>query len=296
MITDLDIRNFRHNERLNIKLDRITVFRGPSGSGKSSLLGALKWVFFNQPSGTNFIHWDHKFAAVKLIAGKHTITRRRGKSKNIYRMDGQRYVAFGASVPESIRTVLNVSNLNFQRQHAGPFWFRETAGEVSRQLNAIVNLELIDTTLANISKEQRETKTKIKLIDERVTEAEKEKKKLRWVVGFNKKLESLERDAEDYAKRVESVRLLVDLVDKGKQHQKAASQIIPDIKPLLKLLKQWRGAQTKYEQLTELFGRAEEYKEIVEQTDNGIKENERKLKRLMGERCPLCGNQLKTKT
>jgi AAA15 family ATPase/GTPase len=296
MITNLQIRNYRHNERLNVDLARITVFRGPSGSGKSSLLGALKWVGFNQPPGTKFIHWDHKFAAVRMRAEKRVIVRKRGKEENSYHVDGQKYVAFGSTVPSKVSSILNISPLNFQRQHAGPFWFRDTAGAVSRQLNAIVNLELIDTTLSNIDKEQRNTEAQIKYIKSQIEQAKEEKRRFRWVVSFDKKLRMLEREAEDHKEHTKRTQLLADLFAESKRLQKIAAQTIPDIKPLLKLHKQWKADRRDYEQLTELLGLAEQYEETITHTDNVIKRNEKKLKQLLGDRCPLCGNQIRKKS
>ena len=85
MFNKLQIRRFRKNERLDVVLEPITVFRGPSGSGKSSLVGALKWLTFNSPSGTDFIHWDHSSAMVRLIEGENGVARKRSKTENYYR-------------------------------------------------------------------------------------------------------------------------------------------------------------------------------------------------------------------
>jgi len=292
MLTQLQIRNFRHNERLNVKLARITTFRGPTDSGKSSLIGALKWVAFNQPSGTNFIHWDHNFSAVRLTVDKKHIIRKRSKTDNYYKLGTHTFTAFGTGMPTSIAKTLNMSPLNFQRQHAGPFWFRETAGEVSRQLNAIVNLDLIDTTLANLGKEQRETKYQIKDIQQRIKEAKEQKAKLRYIVQLDKQLSTLEKQQEQYDQKVKKIWQLTTLLQQAREYQIAVKRSIPDIEPLLELSKKYERNKDRYERLTELFGRAEECEEAIVQLDNEINKNERKLKQLLGKKCPLCGSRL----
>jgi DNA repair exonuclease SbcCD ATPase subunit len=293
MLTNLQIRNFRHNERVNVKLARITIFRGPSGSGKSSLIGALKWTVFNQPSGTDFIHWDHNFAAIRLgIDKKHVIIRKRSKTENYYKLNGCKYEAFGTGVPSPVTSVLNMSPLNFQRQHAGPFWFRETAGEVSRQLNAIVNLDLIDTTLANLGKEQRRVNYQVKDIQQRIEEAKREKIKLQYIVELDKQLIALEKQQEQYISDVHKIWQLSTLLEQAKEYQVMINRFVPDIKPLMDLYEKWEKANKEHKQLTTLFEQAKNYEETIVQLDISIKKNEQKLKRLMGKRCPLCERKL----
>ena len=122
MLNKLQIRNFRKNEKLDVDLEPITVFRGPSGTGKSSVVGALKWLVFNTPAGKDFIHWDHNFSVVRLTEGENQITRKRSSKENYYRINKQKKLkAFGAGVPDSVSNLLNISPLNFHRQQAGPF-------------------------------------------------------------------------------------------------------------------------------------------------------------------------------
>ena len=294
MFNRLRIRRFRKNEKLDVDLAPITVFRGPSGSGKSSLVGALKWLTFNSPSGTDFIHWDHSSAIVRLIEDGNSITRKRSKTENYYRLNKQKPLkAFGTGVPDSIDNLLNVSSLNFHRQHAGPFWFRETAGEVSRQLNSIVNLDLIDTTLSNLSKQQRETKIQVGLIEKRIKDAKQQRRKLRYIFDINKRLEGLERTAKEHEENADRLIELVDLAHFAHQYWAEISQPIPNIKPLMLLCKKYKQLNRRQVQLSELFGKAEELEEINYQFGVGIKQSEKELKKLVGNTCPWCGRALK---
>jgi len=294
MLNKLQIRRFRKNEKLDVVLEPITVFCGPSGSGKSSLVGALKWLTFNSPSGTDFIHWDHSSAIVRLIEGKNSITRKRGKTENYYKINKQKpYKAFGTGVPDKVSRLLNMSSLNFHRQHAGPFWFRETAGEVSRQLNSIVNLDLIDTTLSNLDKQHRQTKAEKSVIKQRIKEAKLRKKELRYILSFNKRLSVLERVAKEHENNATKLTALVNLRELAQQYQAEATQSIPKIGQLMKLCKGYKQLEKQHYQLTALFGHAEEYEEAIHQYSTNIKQKEKELKKLVGNACPWCGRKLK---
>ena len=293
MLNKLQIKNFRKNEKLEVELEPITVFRGPSGTGKSSVVGALKWLVFNTPAGKDFIHWDHNFSAVRLTEGKNQITRKRSSKENYYRINKQKKLkAFGAGVPDSVSNLLNISPLNFHRQQAGPFWFRETAGEVSRQLNAVVNLDLIDTTLSNLSKQQRDTNAEKKVIEQRIKDAKIQKKKLRYIFDINKKLEALELLGKQHEEGADRIISLVDSLHFARQYQTEAKQYIPKIKPLIKLCKEYKRLNTQHEQLTELFVRAEQWEEAIECFDSEINQDEKELKKLVGNTCPWCGKKL----
>lgn len=295
MLNKIQIRNFRHNKRLDVKLSRITTLRGPSGSGKSSFIGALKWITFNVPSGTNFINWDSYFALVRLMLDKkYKIIRKRSKTQNYYKIDKKhKYHAFRTGVPTTVASLLNMTSLNFQRQHAGPFWFRETAGEVSRQLNAIVNLDLIDTTLANLDKEQRETKYQVKNVQQRIKEAKQKKSKLQYVLTLDKKLSKLEVVKQQHKEDTEKIWVLTGLTEQAKQYQLIMNKQIPNIKPLIALQNKYDNISDRLETLTNLVELVSNYKYVIKEMNKRTKEDKTKLKKLMGKRCPLCSSVIK---
>jgi len=297
MFNKLQIRFFRKNEKVDVDLEPITTFCGPSGSGKSSLVGALKWLVFNSPSGKEYIHWDHDFSAVRLVEGNNKITRKRSSMENYYKLNNQKpYKAFKTGVPDTINDLLNISSLNFHRQHAGPFWFRETSGEVSRQLNSIVNLDLIDTTLSNLDRLQRESKAEKTVIEQRLKDAKRQRKDLRYIVKIDKDLKALEEVANEHANNVDKLVNLQSLVQLAKEYKVESSVHVPDIRPLTKLYKEYKRLKNDYDTLDNLTRNA---KILLQQKDNWddiMKQDEKELIKLIGKKCPLCGNPLKQKT
>ncbi len=202
MIEKIQIRNVGTNEKLDIEFGpQVTTLIGKSYIGKSWALRALRKVALNKPAGTSYINWedDKNIAKIRLAIDGKKIIRTRSKTINTYKLSGKKkpYVAFGNGVPEDIAKILNLSEINFQGQHSTkenriPFWFCETAGEVSRQLNSIVNLELIDSTLANIASKKTKTDTIIKITKESLKKAKQQKKNLLYVIDLNEDLENIE--------------------------------------------------------------------------------------------------------
>ena len=220
MIEKLQIQNVGTNEKLDIEFGpQVTTLIGKNALGKSWSLRALRLVALNKPAGDSYINWDADKAKIRLSIDEKKVIRIRSKNTNTYRLSGKKkpYIAFGNDVPKDIAELLNLSEINFQGQHEAPFWFCETAGEVSRQLNSIVNLELIDSTLANIASELRKTDLTIKITEKALAKAVQEKKDLLYVEDLNRDLENVEnlqkqheQDTREHSTIAEKVKICIN--------------------------------------------------------------------------------------
>lgn len=150
MIERMELENFQRYESLAIEFAPVTVFVGPSDTGKSTLIRALQWVCFNDGLPVSLIRHGQNACEVRLLVDGRQLVRTRTKSENSYTLDSVQFAALGrGGVPDSVAALLNVTEANFQSQHDSPFWLASSAGEVSRQLNAIVDLGIIDTAIAS---------------------------------------------------------------------------------------------------------------------------------------------------
>lgn len=197
MLETLQIRGVGANEKLNVEFGPyVTSIWGKNFIGKSWFIRALRLVCLNQPSGTSFINWDSDKAKVRLSIDGKRVLRIRSKNINQYKLSGveKPYSAFGQNtVPRDIAEIINLSDLNFQKQHEAPFWFQETRGEVSRKLNAIVNLEIIDNTLAGISSKLRKAKVVVELTEKSLDKAIQDQKKLSYIEELDEELKNIEK-------------------------------------------------------------------------------------------------------
>lgn len=201
MIERLLIQNFQRHRKLAIDFPAgITTIVGPSDAGKSAILRALRWVATNNPGGDAFVRHGAGGCTVRLVVDGRTITRRRSTDgeTNTYNLDKAEYRAFGRGVPADIELLLNMGPVCWQRQHDAPFWFSESPGEVSRQLNAIVNLGVIDEKLAHTARELHRGRVRLEVAEEALTTAKAEHDGLAWVRVFENDLTVVE-DAEDEA-------------------------------------------------------------------------------------------------
>lgn len=213
MLEKLKIENFQTHQKRLIEFDPgVTTIIGQTDSGKSSIIRALRWLTMNQPAGDAFIRDGAKGVSVRLMVDGRTIKRLRGGSRNEYSLDDQQYRAFGADVPDSVADVLRLSEINFSGQLDPPFWFCETPGEVSRRLNAIVDLKIIDDALAAVAAAVRRAQARREVSEEREQAAIGRAKELEWVpaaVAAFERVQAIEARKAAKSGRVSLLRRLV---------------------------------------------------------------------------------------
>ena len=266
----LTLINFQKHIELKIELDPFcTTFVGESDQGKSSIIRALFWLTINYPAGSAFITHGETFCKVKLEIDDHLIVRGRGVEDNYYTLDKERLYAFGKSVPEDIEKVLNIDEINFQLQHDPPFWFALTSGEVSKELNKIVNLVQIDKTLHTISKGVKKSKQQTLLCKERVRKAKERRKELRWVIIAENELKLVEEKAILVSENRSRIVQLSSLIQDGQslalihfqavEAGSALSLLLKRGEHLLSLrgrIKNLRNLDQQYQEYSEILKRA----------------------------------------
>lgn len=237
MIEQIAIQNYQAHSKLRVDFaPGITCIVGPSDVGKSAIVRALRWVCINEPGGDAFIQHGAKGCTVKLVVDGHTVARRRapGGDVNEYRLDDQEFKAFGRTVPEPIAKLLQLAPVCWQGQHDAPYWFMDTAGEVSRQLNAIVNLGVIDEVLAKVAQTRTRAKAKLEMAEDLLTNNKHEFDQLAWVDDCDNTLTHLEQlkyVAERGSTQAAQCRALVAEGRKyTTQHVKAATAALTGLK------------------------------------------------------------------
>lgn len=182
MLTRLELEDFQPHEKTAIDFTHaVTAIIGPTDIGKSSVIRALRWVMLNSGRAESLIRHGTKGTRVKLYFDDCVIGRERSTSENLYTMGDEVYKAFGVNVPETIADKLNVSPANFQLQHEAAYWLSATGGEVSRQLNAVVDLGIIDDALAYGIYNQKACNEKEVTAKETLKKARETAEALAWV-------------------------------------------------------------------------------------------------------------------
>lgn len=259
MITKIVFRNFQNHRKTVVELDpHVTCFVGPSDTGKSALVRGLRWVCLNKPRGKSFLRKGAKQGYVQLIIDGHNIIRRQSKhGGGVYYLDGEEYRAFNRDVPDDIAKLLNVSEINFQRQHDAPFWFALTAGQVSRELNQIIDLSIIDKTLAAAAAQVKRARVVAEVSTDRALTAKRELAELDWVPDCNRRLthiEDLQTVANRAATAVARLGVLVEGVRNHTTAQDRAIRATTAATTVLKVGRQAKAVGKQVQDLTELVG------------------------------------------
>ncbi len=294
MLERLTIENFQKHKKLVIDFDEsITTIVGRSDLGKSACIRAIRWVCTNKPSGDGFIKHGSESSTVKLRVDGHTITRKKGKGANSYTLDKQEYHALGqGGVPEDIADLLNVSpNLNFQNQMDAPFWFMLSPGEVSRQINQIVNLDLIDKALGNVASELRRTRTQVQMAEERVEETRKRVNELAWAEEADKELQQLEilyKCLHNCNVRIALSREIIAEVEKLEAQRESLAEAKESGLELLEVADRLRHSEDRLEKLKECVSDIQETEAQLDITRKELTRLNEDMEKQLDGKCPLC--------
>jgi DNA repair exonuclease SbcCD ATPase subunit len=227
MIESLLIKNFQAHDKYRVDFDKVTTIVGPSDVGKSSLIRALTWALTNAPNGSAFVKTGESSCSVKVIVDGHSVVRSRAKSINEYKLDGEEYKAFGTAVPEDIAKLLNVLEVNLQGQFDSPFWVSLSAGEVSRRLNEVVDLSMIDKCLSLSKSRVSDQKKRRDIYHESSEKSQQAVEDLMWVEEAAEQYAAIERvsedcdavdlDIEDLRKMVVDAQVIENRVEQNKE-------------------------------------------------------------------------------
>lgn len=293
MLKKIKLRNFRKHKFVEIAFSKtITTLVGPSYSGKSTVVRALKWVCLNKPSGTSLIRWGTREAEVSIDIDGKEITRVRGKGKNLYKLGDQKFAAFGNDVPKRIAQLINITEDNFQGQHALPFWFGDTSGTIAKKLNKIVNLSLIDTSLSYLSSELNRAKHTVTISESRLKEIKTSQKKLTFVSKMEEEWNAIKKYSETYKTLKQRSSDLKDIVKRYEAFAKIIQTIKPpSLKALTKYQKALEAVENRYTKLEIIIDKMEGLNGDLCNLQERHQNMQRSLKKISKNRCPTCGTK-----
>lgn len=148
----------------------INVITGDSGHGKTNVLLGLNWAINDRPRGTGCIRRGRDTAVVgcEVIDGKlkSSVTRTKGKSGNSYviEQDGVKQpplTTFGKDTLDLVSSVLDLSDINVQKQREQHFLVYSPPGQVASYIRSITKLDEIDEVKRLLCSDVRSEKSEI---------------------------------------------------------------------------------------------------------------------------------------
>lgn len=296
MLERLLIENFQCHEILEVSFTSgVNSIIGDTDQGKSASLRALMWLITNQPSrGDFFIRKGCDRTSVTLWIDGHKINRTKGKGVNTYQLDDKVYEAFGNDVPEEISSILNISSISLQRQLDGPFLFNLSPGEVSRELNTVVNLDLIDSVISDIISEQKKAKTEVQVTQVRLDESRQKRDELKWVKEADKDLkeiESIEEDIQKQQQSLDNLESLIEEITSLNSKIKTDDDLIMALTTLIQEEENLNNLEKEVEELDDILNQLIKLDKQIKKNRNQITVYEEELKEELNGRCPLCGSE-----
>lgn len=151
MIERIEVRNYQSLYDVSLDMARFTVIVGPSSSGKSAFMRAIRTLASNT-RGTSYISHGKEQASITARGEGWVVSLERGKS-NAYRVvrDGaeETYTKLGGAVPEAVTSLLGIQPISdagspsCSDQFDRPYLVGETGQTVARVLGDLTNVSTI---------------------------------------------------------------------------------------------------------------------------------------------------------
>ena len=217
MIDKLILKNFQAHKHTEIEFGPgCNCLVGESDEGKTSIIRALYWASQNKPSGGDFISDFSKKGECSstIVVDGNEVTRFKNKTKNEYIVNGQAFKALGkGGVPDEVKNILQLDELNFQNQMDSPFLLSSSSGEVARYLNDIVNLNVIDESLKKVNAKTNACNRDIENKEAEIESNTIELKDYAWLKQAEKELLQLENDDKVHKNAQQENKVLADLLN-----------------------------------------------------------------------------------
>ncbi|HOV80373.1 MAG TPA: AAA family ATPase [Bacillota bacterium] len=211
-IKKIEIADFQSHHKTILEpapAGKLTVIVGPSDSGKTAIIRALRWAFYNTPQGTDFINVKNNTAKVTLTFadGCQAIRERHRKNYNRYNIfDGEKwhtYEGFGNAVPLEVQEVTGIRpvtigdlelNLNLAEQLDGPFLGKSvSAGARAKVLGKLAGTEEVDYAAKQLNTDLYRRRQEEKNLVAEVAVLEEQIKQFDYLLALAERIETLEK-------------------------------------------------------------------------------------------------------
>lgn len=216
MITRIELNNFQSHQHNAFEFDGgVNAIIGPSDSGKTAILRALRWVIWNRPLGDAFRSDWGGDTSVTIQVPDNTIIRWKHDNAHGYTVNGNKLTAIKTDVPEDVTHILNIDEVNLQQQFDRPFLLDSSAGEVAAHFNKIAHLDIIDSTMKTLASWQRKLNQDVQVCESKINEYEASialyeylpdmERKITRAEKLQNRIEKLDKDLMELGKIIDTI-------------------------------------------------------------------------------------------
>jgi len=220
-IKSLTLQNFKKHENLTVEFsDKLNILYGANDAGKSCVVEAIKWLFFNEGKDVRK-EGTKKTIVTAILDTEVKVSKIKSASINAYELqigdEIKRFDSVGKTIPDEIKDALQVRTINIDNEEiilniadqiTLPFLLGESSVFKSKLFNKLTGSNLIDKSLQSFNKDilkiSRESKLELEHLEE-------QKKSLEEVTIQKDKLEALYCN---FKKQVEEIKELQERYDK----------------------------------------------------------------------------------
>lgn len=165
MIRGIKLVGFQSHVDTSINLtEGLNVITGPSDSGKTAVIRAVRWVALNEPQGDAVVNQSVGYAQVTIITDTGVVTKVRNKGKVRYEIniDGENISYDKSEIPQEVYRILGINKtsfgdvevvLPFAFQLDAPFLISSPASFGGKVLGKICNADTVELAVKKSSRE-----------------------------------------------------------------------------------------------------------------------------------------------
>ena len=171
MISELHLENIQSHKVSTFEFSKgINVIIGSSNSGKTAVIRGLIYALHNVPLGTSMMRHGAKHMSSSVIFDEGwAVSHFRDSKKHVYELVNAEtehsFTAFGASVPEEIKAVIRMTDINIQSQLAPHFLVLDSPGQVAKFIRSSAGLDDIDSVVSALHSRMLKVNQKIEMVD-----------------------------------------------------------------------------------------------------------------------------------
>lgn len=313
MIETIEVRNFQSLRSVDLEIGRFTVIVGPSSSGKSALMRAIKTLASNS-RGVPYISHGAKSASVMASTERGRITlERSGKATDSYTIVDEtgkaaRFTKLAGSVPPEVSAFLGIDpisddqSLQYASQFDRPYLLTDSGASVAAKLGQLTNVSVLFEVSREATRLKSEAARSLK-----VREADAEALKatlsefrnlpaqvaaLEAAEALATKLEALSNARARLERTIETLEIAEAALDSAERTLGRLVEVDVDLAPVYALKDQRVELSYRIDKLERLTADAELAERNLELQLGALQDAKDQYTQALSESgfCPLCGS------